>query len=209
MVGVTPSGTPVPVEGLVPGGRVHQLQFAPRYPSITARLPTRGQPVREHRTGPLGGRSSLSLSLPLSFSHAAVRLSVWLLCSSRLTRPAAAGRFTGFFLCVWKRSAPERTDGNTSDLQPSPQACVCFQWSFPFPSPLKDAFWGGFFRDVRMEFKPTLPAWTEDPERTLTISLLLSVQTCLVFFFLPLFNRNSVSLVFFCSSSCESELIYS
>uniref|UniRef100_A0A674PKL0 C-terminal-binding protein 2 n=2 Tax=Takifugu rubripes TaxID=31033 RepID=A0A674PKL0_TAKRU len=68
MVGVTPGRIPVPVEGLVPGGSAHQLQFAPWYPSITGRLPTHGEPVREHMTGPLDSRCTLS--------HSAVRLYV-------------------------------------------------------------------------------------------------------------------------------------
>lgn len=68
MVGVTPGRIPVPVEGLVPGGGAHQLQFAPWYPSITGRLPTHGEPVREHMTGPLDSRCTLS--------HSAVRLYV-------------------------------------------------------------------------------------------------------------------------------------
>lgn len=109
MVGVTPGRIPVPVEGLVPGESAHQLQFAPWYPSITGWLPTYGEPVREHVTGPLDSRCTLS--------HSAVRLYVWLLDSSRLDGPAGRppGDVSQVFLSVWTRSAPERTHRNASE----------------------------------------------------------------------------------------------
>lgn len=109
MVGVAPGRIPVPVEGLVPGESAHQLQFAPWYPSITGWLPTYGEPVREHVTGPLDSRCTLS--------HSAVRLYVWLLDSSRLDGPAGRppGDASQVFLSVWTRSAPERTRRNASE----------------------------------------------------------------------------------------------
>lgn len=190
MVGVAPSGIPVPVEGLVPGEESISCSLPPgTHPSQT-NSPRVASPWESTGLGRWAAAVlSLSLTLPSDFTFDFSTPAV-----SPGWRP---GDVSQVFLCVWKRSAPERTDGNTSDLQPFPQAYLCFQWSFPFPSLLKATFWGDFW-DVntsRMELKPTLPGWTKDPERTLTIGLLLSVQTCLVFFFPSFYSTLCVSLV--------------
>lgn len=175
MVGFTPGRIPVSVEGLLPGESAHQLQFAPWYPSITGWLPTYGEPVREHVTGPLGQPLySLSLCRPT------LRLTSRLQPSGRTGGPPAGWCFTGLSF---------RMDA----LSPREDAQKCFRTGNFFLKHICDFsdifvfhlysrlhlmdFWD--VNTSRLELKPTLPGLTEDPEGTLT--------TCrLVWFFSPL-----------------------
>lgn len=147
MVGVTPSGTPVPVEGLVPGGRVPSTAVCPPVPIHHSPTP-HAWPASERAQDWAVGRPLFTLSLPLSLPlflsrcRPTFRLTSLAPAVSPGQRPRDDSQV--FSLCV--EALGPREDGWKHLRPPTFSSSVCvISVIFSFPISTQGCVLGRFF----------------------------------------------------------------